>query len=35
MDQAEIIALGLGIGSHEIARLREEGLLELKRQIFS
>lgn len=35
MDQAEAIARGLGIESHEIMRLREEGLRELTRQISS
>lgn len=35
MDQVEVIARGLGIESHEITRLREEGLRELNRQISS
>ncbi|GEM_PF-2412037 len=35
MDQAEVIARGLGIESHEITRMREEGLRELNRQISS
>ena len=35
LDRAEIIARGLGIAHHEIARLKEEGLRELNRQLFS
>ncbi|BCS94370.1 hypothetical protein DSLASN_00020 [Desulfoluna limicola] len=33
MDQAEVIARGLGIENHEITRLREEGLRELNLRI--
>jgi len=33
LDQAEVIARGLGIAHHEIARLKEEGLRELNRKI--
>lgn len=35
LDRAEAIARGLGIGPPEIARLREEGLRELSREVHS